>query len=103
MSGVAALVRQYFGLCRHCCFLVNVPDTRGIFAEHFATDFRSDLRISVAFDKLIGDLEIAERLDLPLGVAPQQRVGAPQHIIWSQISEQCAEYVRTFQRAAGYG
>src|SRR6266404_4950672 len=74
---VAGLVGQYFGLCLHRSLLVDVPDARCILAEDLAADFVGDLRIAMTLDQLIGNLELAERLDLPLRIAPQQRVGAP--------------------------
>src|SRR5581483_11228453 len=69
------------GLRLHRLLLVDVPDAPGILTEHLATDLRRDFRIAVALDQLVGNLELTEGLDLPLRVAPQQRVGSPQHIV----------------------
>src|SRR5258708_20151934 len=97
----AGLVAQYFGFRLHCSLLVDVPDARCILAEDLAADFVGDLRIAMTLDQLIGDLELAERLDLPLRIAPQQRVGAPQHVIRTEIAQQGADHVRALQRPAG--
>ena len=55
----------------------------------------------MAFHKLVGNLEIAECFNLPLRIAPQQRVGTPQHVIGPQIAQQRAQNVGALERAAG--
>src|SRR5258708_32570812 len=99
----AGFVAQYFGFRLHRSLLVDVPDARCILAEDLAADFIGDLRIAMTLDQLIGVLELAERLDLPLRIAPQQRVGAPQLVIRTDNAHEGADHVRALQRPAADG
>src|SRR5262249_54819624 len=83
------------------CRGLEVPDPRGVQAEYLRLHFVGELWVPVAFDELVGDPELAERLDLPLGTAPQARIGAPQDRICPEVPQQRAEDMRTFEWTAG--
>src|SRR5262249_58965068 len=59
---------------------LQVPDARRVQPEDLRLQLVGEFRIAVALDELVGDLELPERVDLPLRVAPQERIGAPHHV-----------------------
>src|SRR5437899_8382926 len=65
---------------------LEVPDASGVLPEDLALDLVGELGVPVPLDELIGDLEFPKRLDLPLGVAPEGRVGTPHHIVRPEVA-----------------
>jgi len=57
----------------------------------------------MTFHKLVRDLELPEGVDLPLRIAPQQRIGALHDVVGSEIAQERAEDVCAIGRAAGHG
>src|SRR5881296_4142950 len=62
-------------------YSLEVPDAGGVLPEDLRLDLVGELGVPVPLDELIGDLEFPKRLDLPLGVAPEGRVGTPHHVV----------------------
>src|ERR1700758_530534 len=75
----------------------EVPDARGVLAEDFRLDLGGQLWIAVAFDELVGDLELPKSVDLPLWVAPKAGIGSPHDVIRAEIAQQRPQRVRTLQ------
>src|SRR5215471_9685261 len=71
-----------------------IPDPRRVLAKHLRLDLGRQLRIAVAFDQLVRDLELAEGVDLPLRVAPQARIGPPHDVVRAEFAQQRPEHVR---------
>src|SRR5215469_6150071 len=78
---------------------LQVPDARSVLAEDLGLDLGRQLWIPVAFDELVRNLEFAEGVDLPLGVAPKARVGAPHDVVRTEIAQQRPQHMRALQRS----
>src|SRR5437762_4882456 len=79
---------------------LEIPDAGGVQPEDLRLDLVGELRIPVTLDELIGDLELPERLDLPLRVTPQRRVGPPHHVVRPEVAQQRPEQVGALERPA---
>jgi hypothetical protein len=65
-------------------------------AEDLALDAVGERGIAVLLLVLGADLEQAQRLDLVLRGAVEDRVGAPEHVVLADVDEQLAEQVGGF-------
>src|SRR3989449_4303823 len=72
---------------------LEVPDASGVLPEDLRLDLVGELGGPVPLNELIGDLESPKRLDLPLGIAPEGRVGTPHPLVRSEVTQQRPETV----------
>src|SRR5215831_692989 len=80
----------------------EVPDARSVLAEDLRFNLGRQIRIAIAFDQLIRDLELAEGVDLPLRVTPEAGVGPPHDVVRTEIAKQGPEHVRALHRPSRY-
>jgi hypothetical protein len=92
------------GVTRGVQFLgrgLEIPDPRRVLAKHFGFYFGRKFRITVSLDQLIRNLELPERLNLPLWTSPYAGIGSPHYIIRAEVAEQGAKNMCTLKWTAG--
>ena len=75
-------------------------DPGAVQAQDLRLALAGQLRVAEALLELARDLERAEGLDLVLGSAVEDAVGAPQHVVLADVAEQLAEHVGGLRRVA---
>src|SRR5690348_3630805 len=77
---------------------LEIPDPCCVETEHLRLELIGERWIPMPLDELIGNAELAERIDLPLRIAPQRGVRAPHDVVGAEIAQQRAEHVRALER-----